>query len=106
MELKLNTEKINIPPERLLKLAGYTYIIDRNTGKESFVRSFGRGGYPRFHIYLKTEPGKTTISLHLDQKKPSYKGTSAHSGEYEGSTVEAEIERLKGEIKRIVLGGS
>ncbi len=39
------------------------------------------------------------ISLHLDQKKPSYGGgTHAHGGEYDGATVERELERLKDTI--------
>lgn len=35
------------------------------------------------------------INLHLDQKKPSYAGTSAHAGEYEGPVVEREASRLR-----------
>jgi hypothetical protein len=104
MNLILNTAKTPIPPERLLKLAGYAFITDRNNGKESFVRALGAGGYPRFHIYLKEEPGRATISLHLDQKRPVYKGVAAHSGEYEGEVVEREIERLKAEIRKAVKG--
>ena len=70
-------------------------------GKEelSFIRPIGSSGsgYPRFHIYVNMEkfPRETVINLHLDQKKPIYRGTVAHSGEYEGELVEKELERIK-----------
>lgn len=65
--------------------------------------------YPRFHIYIaasdggeprpeesgREESGYWVFKLHLDQKKPSYSGSAAHSGEYEGPTVETEAERIK-----------
>jgi len=35
----------------------------------------------------------------LDQKKPIYQGTPAHSGEYEGKVVEEETERIKQILK-------
>ena len=52
-------------------------------------------GFPRFHLYLKTEGDDLIISLHLDQKRPIYKGVPAHSAEYEGKLVEEEAERIK-----------
>ena len=63
----------------------------------NFVRPLTRNRYPRFHIYLKKDQNKKTLifNLHLDQKKPSYKGSHAHSGEYEGLAVEQETERIK-----------
>ena len=68
---------------------------DQKTGELKFSRFLGPSGYPRFHIYLKNNNGKLIINLHLDQKKPSYNGTSAHSGEYDGEIVEKEAERIK-----------
>lgn len=72
------------------------------TGEVSAARSFGPGGFPRFHAYVKminpsTGSGlvKMQINLHLDQKRPSYKGTSAHAGEYEGELIEQEVTRIK-----------
>ncbi len=61
-----------------------------------FSRPIGssKSGYPRFHAYVSRET-PPTISLHLDQKKPIYKGAPAHSAEYEGKTVEKEAERIK-----------
>jgi len=55
----------------------------------------GRSGYPRFHLYLKKDGETWVFNLHLDQKKPVYQGTSAHSGEYDGDVVEKEAERIR-----------
>jgi len=54
-----------------------------------------RDGYPRFHLYLKIENGNLIFDLHLDQKRPIYKGTTAHSGEYSGEIVGKEAKRIK-----------
>jgi hypothetical protein len=84
----------------LMRRIGY-HLLGNNEGtKESnFVRNLGRDFYPRFHIYLKEEGNDLLINLHLDQKRPSYKGVSAHSGEYDGELVEKEAERIKQEIR-------
>ena len=58
-----------------------------------FVRP--SSGYPRFHIYLKEENDNLIFNLHLDQKRPIYKGVAAHAGEYDGKIVEEEAERIK-----------
>ncbi len=61
----------------------------------SFERRLNRGSdFPRFHAYVEEDGDKSTISLHLDAKAPSYQGTSAHAGEYEGPLVEAELARI------------
>lgn len=71
----------------------------RNIGyapfRDSYVRRIGRGAYPRFHIYVKEGENNIIINLHLDHKRPSYEGSIAHSGEYEGAIVEGEAERIK-----------
>ena len=41
------------------------------------------------------------LTLHLDQKQPSYKGTSMHAGEYSGELVEKEAKRIKEAIEKI-----
>ena len=61
----------------------------------SFVREIGGLRYPRFHIYLDQDKDNIVINLHLDQKKPRYKGAKAHNAEYDGKVVEDEAERLK-----------
>jgi len=73
----------------LARKAGYYALRD------SFVRPLERSGYPRFHLYVKQEKDDLIFSLHLDQKRPVYKGVSAHAGEYEGKVVEQEAERIK-----------
>jgi hypothetical protein len=96
MQIKISKNQLAAAPAYLLQRAGYKYIIDRHTGKESFVRELSRTGYPRLHLYLEENNDNIVLNLHLDQKKPLYRGQTAHSGEYEGSVVEEEIERLKG----------
>lgn len=87
-------------PRNLIRRAGFAEFRDPNTGETSYVRRLSRNGfYPRFHVYLKERDGGFTVSLHLDQKKPSYGVGHAHSGEYEGSTVELEAERITEAIR-------
>lgn len=71
--------------------------IDERTGEVGAVRPLAGMRYPRFHVYctvLERERG-ALVSLHLDQKQPSYKSTSAHGGEYDGPLVEEESRRIK-----------
>lgn len=95
MRLILDNNHLNEPVESLLRQAGYVYLIDRNTGKESFVHSLNRGYYPRFHLYLEQQNNKTILNLHLDQKQASYQGAYAHNAEYDGEIIEREMARLK-----------
>jgi len=78
---------------------GYV-IIDTNGNEYNLVRKLTGLNYPRFHIYLKSfdtaqDKLNYNFSLHLDQKKPSYEGSHAHSGEYFGPVVEKEAARIK-----------
>jgi hypothetical protein len=68
---------------------------DKKKSEIIFIRPLERNGYPRFHLYLKINEDRVIFNLHLDQKKPTYKGSPAHSAEYEGKVVEEEIERIK-----------
>ena len=63
--------------------------------ENQFIRPLERSGYPRFHLYLKINKDEVVFDLHLDQKRPTYKGSPAHAGEYEGKVVENEAERIK-----------
>ena len=54
-----------------------------------------QGDYPRFHIYAKEEGDQIVINLHLDQRKTSYEGSHAHSGDYDSETVREEADRIK-----------
>ena len=78
--------------EEIMRKAGYGLINTPHSGP-SFVRRMGTYNYPRFHAYIQ----ENSINLHLDQKQVSYEsaGTHAHSGEYEGDTVEREADRIK-----------
>ena len=75
---------------------GYIFI-KKDRDETSLVRPLEKSGYPRFHIFLKIdEKGHELIfNLHLDQKRPIYKGASAHSADYEGKPVEEEAARIK-----------
>jgi len=77
------------------KIGYYPLSKDEKAEETNCVRPLDRSGYPRFHLYLKTEGNNFIFSLHLDQKKPIYKGAPAHAGEHEGELVEKEAERIK-----------
>lgn len=75
-------------------------IIDSNPNQYNMVRRLAGQNYPRFHIYLKQQHGRSgggnfIFSLHLDQKQPSYEGSHAHSGEYFGPLIDEEVDRIK-----------
>lgn len=73
---------------------GY-HFVSENRGEYNFIKPLAGAAFPRFDIYLTIEEDNLIISLHLDQKKPIYRGTPAHGGEYEGDLVEKEAERIK-----------
>ncbi len=78
-----------------LRKSGYHPEVKRRTGEMSFVRSVGLRPFPRFHVYGQKAGGGFELNLHLDQKQPSYEGTSAHAGEYEGEIIEKDSARIK-----------
>ncbi len=77
-----------------MRLVGYKPIENTARGELNCVRPLG-ADYPRFHAYVKEENGNFIFNLHLDQKKPSYEGSHAHSGEYEGENVNEERTRIE-----------
>ncbi len=80
----------------LLRRAGYGYERKHSeTNEVSFGRRLGVHQYPKFHVYARKEGGNLIVNLHLDQKRPSYESSHAHSGEYEGEVLEQEAERIK-----------
>ena len=82
----------------LIRQVGYHFQgKDEEKSEIIFVRP--ASGYPRFHLYLKIENENLVFNLHLDQKRPIYKGATAHSGEYESEVVEKEAERIKQLLK-------
>ncbi|MBT3816848.1 MAG: hypothetical protein HOG08_00705 [Candidatus Magasanikbacteria bacterium] len=82
-------------PKQLMRSCGYAEIYDQKTRKTSYVKTFGAGFYPRFHVYLDMKDNGFMVNLHLDQKKPSYGSNHAHNAEYDGTRVEQEGERIK-----------
>lgn len=89
----------NLNPTAFLRQAGYIPLTSRFSNETSFARRLSRDHYPRFHIYINSRDDKHYFNLHLDQKKASYEGQTAHSGEYDGDLVKEEAERLKSMIK-------
>lgn len=101
MQLKYPAHQIHNPLQ-ILRKAGYKHFVDPVTKKESYVLQLTNGYYPRFHLYIMNEGDGVVFDLHLDQKKPSYAGTKAHGGEYDGTAVEKEISRIDGWASHII----
>ena len=77
----------------ILRRAGYSE--QKVAGSEiAFVRRLQQTPFPRLHAYVDERDGGARVSLHIDQKQPSYEGTRAHGGEYSGPVVEREMERI------------
>lgn len=62
------------------------------------MKSLAGRDYPRFHMYLKKEGKAVTANIHLDQKKPSYEGSSAHGGDYDSEIIADEARRISTKI--------
>jgi len=93
MEFTIKNIKDNIV--EVARKIGYIIIDTRENNEYNMVRKINFDNYPRFHIYAKHAGDRLIINLHLDQKRPIYKGTHAHSGEYEGPVVENEADRIR-----------
>ncbi|MEI6378295.1 MAG: hypothetical protein WCO55_01420 [Candidatus Falkowbacteria bacterium] len=96
MKLKLNPANLVESYPQLLKRAGYLFVTDHKTGKDSYMRSLARANYPRFHLYIKEEGGLLILDLHIDHKQASYEGSHMHNAEYEGDLVSAELAHIAG----------
>jgi len=97
MTFRLYNKNYGLP--HLMRRLGYKPIGTSDRGELNCVRPLG-GDYPRFHVYLKEEGGALTFNIHLDQKRPSYEGSHAHSGDYDSEIVRGEVERIKEEVFR------
>ena len=102
--MRLIFDKPNNSALNVLRRSGYAFLRkDDRTGEMSFVKRVGGGDYPRFHIYTRTSAkGSIEVNLHLDQKKASYEGTTAHSGEYdnENKWLVQEAEMIRAEFSQ------
>ena len=76
MIFKKKNNNENLPA--LMREVGYRPIGATPEGELNCVRPLA-GNYPRFHIYAESNEHTITFKLHLDQKKPSYGGETAHS---------------------------
>lgn len=84
--------------QNLMREAGYRFLRQDNEKTElAFIRPLARSGYPRFHLFITENKNSEEISfnLHLDQKKPIYRNTTAHNADYTGEIIENEAERIK-----------
>ena len=81
------------------KIGYYPLSKDEKAEETNCVRPLDRSGYPRLHIYLKTDGENLIFNLHLDQKRAIYKGSPAHAGEYDSEIVVKEAERIKQILK-------
>lgn len=96
MKLTLNKSSLKENSVQLMRTAGYIFKRGIVGEEMSFERPLETSGFPKFHIYLTEDQNNIYLNLHLDQKRPSYAGTSAHSGEYDGDLLTEEINRIKG----------
>ncbi|HCC22999.1 TPA: hypothetical protein DF272_02360 [Candidatus Falkowbacteria bacterium] len=92
MKFKFPYQGYNV--EDLIRRCGYGKINNPHTNETSYKRALGSGFYPRFHVYIYEYDNYFEVNLHLDQKKASYEGTTAHSGEYDGDLVDNEARRI------------
>ncbi|MEK9186683.1 MAG: hypothetical protein AAB885_03815 [Patescibacteria group bacterium] len=83
----------NLPAR--LREAGYRFERQASPEEMVFIKGFEGADFPRWHLYAKEISGSWELNLHLDQKRPIYRGTSAHGGEYEGPLVKKELQRLQ-----------
>lgn len=80
---------------QFMRTAGYIFKRGIVGEEMSFERPLESSGFPKFHIYLTEDQANIYINIHLDQKRPSYAGAHAHSGEYDGDLLGEEIARIK-----------
>jgi len=93
--MKFSVYDVSDNLQTVMRRIGYHPIGHSDRGELNCVRPLAGQDYPRFHAYVKEEKGKIIFSLHLDQKKVSYEGATAHSGDYEGEVVQQESHRIQ-----------
>jgi hypothetical protein len=86
-------------PLNISRRIGYLMLGAQGSNEYNLVRKITGNNFPRFHVYLKQRGDYFEFNLHLDQKAPIYKGSHAHSGEYEGPVVENEADRIKEKLE-------
>jgi len=104
--MKFIIEKPTTNTTNYFRRAGYHF--QKRDGEEmAFVRKLTDQEFPRFHAFGRVIGysakggsafgGKFEVNIHIDHKRTSYEGTSAHSGEYsrDNELLQSEAERLK-----------
>ena len=97
MKILLDKSPINLSNK--MRRIGYRPDRRQKPNSKSFSRRIGGADYPKFHIYY--NEGTTYLSLHIDMKQASYRGTSAHAGEYseeDNQWLKEESLRIKSEL--------
>jgi hypothetical protein len=93
MKILINNLKDNA--RTLIRRAGYGEHYDARSQETSYARRLGDNVFPKFHAYIAEREGGVEVSLHLDQKQPSYGASHMHSGEYDGPLIEKELQRIR-----------
>ena len=76
-------------------MRGAGYGQQKADGSEvAFTRRLTGTPFPRLHAYVEERNGGARVSLHIDQRQPSYEGSKAHGGEYSGPLLEREMDRI------------
>ena len=89
-------------PRNLLRRASYGEKPGYK-GQISYVRRLTNHPYPQFHMYYALKNDGIQLSLHLDQKQPTYgQSAHAHSADYDGPLVEQEMARVVQTIKSYI----
>ncbi len=101
MNLKISKDNNIINEVQFLRSLGWAQIYDRKKNKISYVKRLGEDFYPRLHMYFSETENHYIFSMHLDQKKASYAGFHAHSGEYDNVLVRKELDIIKKNLNNI-----
>lgn len=84
----------------LLRRLGYSPDRFQNSSEPSYHRRIRGFSYPKFHVYVQVDRAdRLELTLHVDMKQPSYAGSAAHAGEYDGPLVAEEASRIERAIR-------
>ena len=100
--MKIVIQNLKDNARTLIRRAGYSEHYDPRSGETSYSRRLNRNIFPKLHAYLSEHDGGVEVSLHLDQKQPSYGVGHMHSGDYDGPLIERELERIKQSFENAV----
>ena len=95
MKITLSKTDLAFTPVVLIRRAGYSEHYDRRSNQVSYARRLTPNIFPKFHVYLADRETTVEVSLHIDQKQPSYGSGHMHAGDYDGPVVEKEMERIQ-----------